>query len=318
MSSFMACARAVPVYIAAAVRCRDARPTGSRRRAAAPLAVSTRARHDDGEATHSNMQQARLPRSHLLKMGLLGAALSPLAPISPHKATASPLLDENTTVAVFEQASRSAVFIGNYVPQKDGDQKLEGVGSGVIWDEAGYIVTNYHVVAKLATEKGTGKQTAKVGVKQADGSIQMFDARVAGLDNYHDLAVLKIDAPEGLLVPVKIGTSGDLKVGQSLYAIGNPFGLESTLTTGLVSGLDRKIPSPAGRDIAGCIQTDTAINAGNSGGPLLDSFGRLVGINTATFTRQGTGMSSGVNFALPVDLAYDLFPKMVNSYGKPT
>lgn len=276
--------------------------------------VAISAHETKRNATSSDTRQAMaLPRSQVLKLGLLGGALSSLAP----KAADALVMDEQASIAVFEQSSRSVVFIGNLATQKDGTEKNEGIGSGVIWDKAGHVVTNYHVVARLATDK-SGKQIARVGVLQADGTVVKYDARVAGLDNYHDLAVLQIDAPPDSLLPVKVGTSGDIRVGQSCYAIGSPFGLENTLTAGLVSGLNRSIPSPTGRQISGVIQTDAAINAGNSGGALLDGFGRLIGINTATFTRQGSGMSSGVNFALPVDLVYDVVPDMVRNYGKAT
>jgi len=224
-------------------------------------------------------------------------------------------VDEAYATKVFQLASRSAVFIGNFAVDKDGTEVSEGVGSGVIWDKSGHVVTNYHVVTKLAKDK-SGSQIARVGVLQPDGkTFTMYDAKIVGLDTYTDLAVLKIVSPPESLQPVMVGTSRDVRVGQSCYAIGNPFGLGATLTAGLVSGLNRTIPSPAGRPINGVIQTDAAINAGNSGGPLLDSYGRLIGLNTATFTRQGTGLSSGVNFALPVDTVYRAVPQLVKNYG---
>lgn len=132
-----------------------------------------------------------------------------------------------------------------------------------------------------------------------------------GFDPAYDLAVLKVDIERDKLRPALIGTSHDLRVGQSCFAIGNPYGYEHTLTTGVVSGLRREIPSPIGRAIRGAIQTDAAINAGNSGGPLIDSYGHVVGVNTATFTRKGSGVSSGVNFAIPIDVVVRIVPSLI-------
>eukprot|EP00238_Polyblepharides_amylifera_P007822 CAMPEP_0196573836 /NCGR_PEP_ID=MMETSP1081-20130531/3669_1 /TAXON_ID=36882 /ORGANISM="Pyramimonas amylifera, Strain CCMP720" /LENGTH=243 /DNA_ID=CAMNT_0041891673 /DNA_START=412 /DNA_END=1143 /DNA_ORIENTATION=+ len=234
---------------------------------------------------------------------------------NPFPSTAE--VDGRVGAAVFEKANRSVVCIGDFLVGDDGTSVSEGVGSGVVWDASGHVVTNYHVVAKLAKDKGTGRQRVEVEVVQPDGvGKQKYDARIVGLDALHDLAVLKIEAPRESLTPISVGTSQDLRVGQSCFAIGNPFGLGGTLTAGLISGLDRVIPSPAGRPITGIIQTDAAINAGNSGGALLDSSGRLVGINTSTFTRSGSGLSSGVNFAIPVDLVFSLVPQMVKSYNQ--
>lgn len=137
------------------------------------------------------------------------------------------------------------------------------------------------------------------------------EAKIIGVDPAYDLAVLKVDAEGIELKPVILGTSSDLRVGQSCFAIGNPYGYEHTLTTGVVSGLGREIPSPNGSAIRGAIQTDAAINAGNSGGPLVDSYGHVVGVNTATFTRKGTGLSSGVNFAIPIDTVVRTVPYLI-------
>eukprot|EP00242_Pyramimonas_sp_CCMP2087_P010222 CAMPEP_0198211204 /NCGR_PEP_ID=MMETSP1445-20131203/22686_1 /TAXON_ID=36898 /ORGANISM="Pyramimonas sp., Strain CCMP2087" /LENGTH=285 /DNA_ID=CAMNT_0043885417 /DNA_START=168 /DNA_END=1025 /DNA_ORIENTATION=+ len=260
--------------------------------------------HERAEAVEEDM-----PRSTLLRLATATAFLCLSTP------PASAFVDEAYATRVYELANRSAVFIGDFSVDKDGKETSEGVGSGIIWDKGGHIVTNYHVVAKLAKDK-SGKQIARVGVLGPDGKTYTnYDAQIVGMDAYTDLAVLKIDAPPDSLQPITVGTSSDLRVGQSCYAIGNPFGLGATLTAGLVSGLNRTIPSPAGRPITGAIQTDAAINAGNSGGPLLDSYGRLIGINSATFTRSGSGLSSGVNFALPVDLVYKSVLPMVTNYG---
>jgi S1-C subfamily serine protease len=177
----------------------------------------------------------------------------------------------------------------------------QGTGSGFIWDSAGYIVTNFHVI-----------QTAQAAqVTLEDHST--WDAHLVGYEADKDLAVLKIDAPAERLRPLSIGTSNDLLVGQKVYAIGNPFGLDQTLTTGIISALDRQIASVTGRAIRGVIQTDAAINPGNSGGPLLDSAGRLIGVNTAIYGE--TGANVGIGFAVPVDTVNQVVPQLV-SYGK--
>ncbi|KAA8519472.1 hypothetical protein F0562_013728 [Nyssa sinensis] len=223
-----------------------------------------------------------------------------------------PQQDEDLVVSVFQETSPSIVFIkdlelvktpegSDEVPiTEDENAKVEGTGSGFIWDKFGHIVTNYHVVAKLATDR-SGLQRCKVFLVDARGNSFSREGKIIGFDPAYDLAVLKVDVEENELKPVILGTSGDLHVGQSCFAIGNPYGYENTLTTGVVSGLGREIPSPNGRPIRGAIQTDAAINAGNSGGPLIDSYGHVIGVNTATFTRKGTGISSGVNFAIPID-----------------
>ncbi|KAJ7968964.1 Protease Do-like chloroplastic-like [Quillaja saponaria] len=221
--------------------------------------------------------------------------------------------EEDRLVKLFQDTSPSVVFIkdieiakspksssNQVMLDEDEDAKVEGTGSGFIWDKFGHIVTNYHVIAKLATDT-SGLQRCKVFLVDARGNGFYKEGKIVGLDPAYDLAVLKVDVEGYELKPVVVGTSHDLHVGQSCFAIGNPYGYEDTLTTGVVSGLGREIPSPNGSAIRGAIQTDAAINAGNSGGPLIDSYGHVIGVNTATFTRKGTGVSSGVNFAIPID-----------------
>ncbi|XP_031505238.1 protease Do-like 5, chloroplastic isoform X3 [Nymphaea colorata] len=179
-----------------------------------------------------------------------------------------------------------------------------------------FEVTNYHVVAKLATDM-TGRKKCKISLLDADNNTVIKEGRLVGFDAAYDLAVLKVDIEGGKLKPALLGTSQDLLVGQSCFAIGNPYGYEHTLTAGVlsvVSGLGREIPSPSGQPILGAIQTDAAINPGNSGGPLLDSHGHVIGVNTATFTRKGTGLSSGVNFAVPIDTVRRIVPDLI-AYG---
>lgn len=230
--------------------------------------------------------------------------------------------EEDRVVRLFEETSPSVVFIkdleiindpksSDEVVMVDNEKaKVEGTGSGFIWDAFGHIVTNYHVVEKLATDQN-GRQRCKVFLVDKNGNSISRDGKIVGVDPSCDLAVLKVDI-EGIDVkPVDIGSAQKLNVGQSCYAIGNPYGYENTLTTGVVSGLGREIPSPNGGAIRGAIQTDAAINSGNSGGPLLDSHGHVIGVNTATFTRKGSGMSSGVNFAIPIDTVVKTVPYLI-------
>nr|XP_010923798.1 protease Do-like 5, chloroplastic isoform X2 [Elaeis guineensis] len=222
-----------------------------------------------------------------------------------------PQQDEDRVVQLFQEASPSVVFIkdlelrGAATPTKSPPEeelveddeelrnaKVEGTGSGFVWDKAGHIVTNYHVVAKLATDK-SGLHRCKVYFEDYKGDTFSKEGKIVGFDPAFDLAVLKVDVEGDKLRPALMGTSHDLRVGQSCFAIGNPYGYEHTLTTGVVSGLGREIPSPNGRPIRGAIQTDAAINAGNSGGPLIDSYGHVIGVNTATFTRKDFRLEVG-------------------------
>lgn len=172
-----------------------------------------------------------------------------------------------------------------------------GAGSGFIWDRAGHIVTNHHVVAGASD----------VAVRLDSGSA--VRAIVVGNAPDYDLAVLRLERSPAGLQPIPIGTSSDLKVGQAVFAIGNPFGLSRTLTTGIVSALDRSLPTETGREVSGVIQTDAAINPGNSGGPLIDTAGRLIGVNTAIIS--GSGSSSGIGFAVPVDVVNKIVPEVI-------
>jgi S1-C subfamily serine protease len=213
---------------------------------------------------------------------------------------------EKATIALFEHASPAVVFITSLAVQQNAfslneTQIPRGSGSGFIWDREGHVVTNFHVLA--------GGDAFKVTL--ADQST--WDARPIGVAPEKDLAVLKIDAPAGKLPPLPLGSSETLRVGQSVFAIGNPFGLDQSLTTGVVSALGREIQSVGGAPIRDVIQTDTAINPGNSGGPLLDSSGRLVGVNTAIYSPSGA--SSGVGFAIPGhDVAW-VVPDLIR-YGR--
>ena len=210
--------------------------------------------------------------------------------------------EERATIALFRQASPSVVYITTLARQRDLfslniAEIPQGSGSGFIWDQEGHVITNFHVIQ--------GASAAKVTL--ADHSV--WDAQLVGVAPDHDLAVLYIRAPKNQLRPLAIGTSADLEVGQSVFAIGNPFGLDQSLTTGIISALGREINATTGRTIAGVIQTDAAINPGNSGGPLLDSAGRLIGVNTAIFSPSGS--SSGIGFAVPVDTVNRIVPQLI-------
>ena len=209
-------------------------------------------------------------------------------------------------LTVLNQSGNASAFAGAIV--------AEGNGTGVVWDEEGHVVTNYHVIASMLASIPKGRKTkevAKVTIQTDEGS-QTFGAALVGSSKEKDLVVLKIDAPKNVLKPATISPSSDgVRVGQAVFAIGNPFGFDHTLTTGVVSGLNRSIQSQVGSLITGAIQTDAAINPGNSGGPLLDSRGRLIGINTAIFTPTGT--SAGVGFAIPIDTVNAVVPQLIKN-----
>ncbi|MBD0306150.1 MAG: trypsin-like peptidase domain-containing protein [Nitrospiraceae bacterium] len=214
--------------------------------------------------------------------------------------------DELATVQVFEKVSRSVVFITNTALRRDFFslnvfEVPQGSGSGFLWNQEGHIVTNFHVIY--------GADAIKVVL----GGQEAHEARVVGIDPDHDLAVLQVRAPKERLVPIEIGTSRELRVGQKVLAIGNPFGLDHTLTTGVVSALGRTIKSMNNRTVEGVIQTDAAINPGNSGGPLLDSLGRLIGVNTQIISPSGA--YAGIGFAVPVDTVNRIVPQLIK-YGK--
>ena len=214
--------------------------------------------------------------------------------------------DETNTTEVFSGASPSVVYVTSTALRRQmfSLNVLEipqGAGSGFIWDDSGLIVTNYHVVARAN----------KLTVTLSDQ--REFEAQVVGLAPERDLAVLRLtDPPEGL-VELPLGDSSELSVGRKVLAIGNPFGLDTTLTVGVVSALGREIQSPSGRKIRGVIQTDAAINPGNSGGPLLNSLGQLIGVNTAIYSPSGA--SAGIGFAIPVNTVREVVPQLI-AYGK--
>lgn len=241
-----------------------------------------------------------------------------LAEVTPPIAPAEALTSlESGTVALFERCTRSVVNVVDVTvlsgkAMTSGAVVPEGNGTGFVWDSDGHVVTNWHVIGGILSQVPKGRdpgEVAKVTLEGADGRTKTFPATLVGAERSKDLAVLKVNAPKEYITPIARGKSDGVKVGQAVFAIGNPFGFDHTLTTGVVSGLGRTIQSQAGSLISGGIQTDAAINPGNSGGPLLDASGRLVGVNTAIFT--STGASAGVGFAIPVDLVQRVVPQLI-------
>jgi S1-C subfamily serine protease len=211
---------------------------------------------------------------------------------------------EQATVDLFESVSPSVVYITTLTQRRNvftgvSTEVPQGTGSGFVWDDAGHIVTNLHVLQ--------GATAAQVVLYDQSN----YRAELVGFSRGHDLAVLRIDASPDVLQPVTVGRSDDLRVGQSIFAIGNPFGLNATLTTGIVSALGREIAAVGGGTIENAIQTDAAINPGNSGGPLLDSAARLIGVNTAIYSPSGA--SAGIGFAVPVDTVRRVIPQVIEN-----
>ena len=227
-------------------------------------------------------------------------ALRSVAPRGPLSA------EERNTIGVFESVSPSVVYITTVQHVRDFFSRNvmrvpQGTGSGFVWDEQGHVVTNFHVIR--------GAQEALVTL----GDQRSFPAQLVGASPEHDLAVLKIDVPKDLPKPIALGSSAELRVGQSVMAIGNPFGLDHTLTTGIVSALNRTVDNEQGGTIENVIQTDAAINPGNSGGPLIDSAGRLIGINTMIYSPSGA--YAGIGFAVPADTINRVASRLIG-YGR--
>ena len=213
--------------------------------------------------------------------------------------------DENAVIKLFEDAAGSVVFITTSALEQsywslDVTEIPKGSGTGFMWDDKGHIVTNFHVLE--------GGQRFTVTLSDQSS----YDAEVVGYEPSKDLAILKINAPQEKINPLPVSISSNLKVGQSVYAIGNPFGFDQTLTTGVISALGREITAMNGRKIYDVIQTDAAINPGNSGGPLLNSSGQLIGVNTAIYSPSGS--YSGIGFSIPVDVVRKVVPDLIQ-YG---
>jgi S1-C subfamily serine protease len=243
-------------------------------------------------------------------------------------------VEEERRIQIFERAAPGVVFIDTFTERRDefSPNVMEvplGSGSGFVWDDRGHIVTNYHVVRNaksaqvailtriLEDEDPSRSSSKKVFGKDTSDNIKptsmrlsktsvlanykrsVYKARVIGVDPGKDIAVLKVDAPVYDLYPIEVGSSKAIRVGQMALAIGNPFGLDHTLTAGIISGIGREVTSPIGQPISNVLQTDASINPGNSGGPLIDSSGRLIGMNTAIYSTSGG--SAGIGFAIPID-----------------
>src|SRR5437868_5936520 len=217
---------------------------------------------------------------------------------------------ERTTIAIFERVSPSVVQVvgraGGAVEMSPAEGENGGAqsGTGFIWDTAGHIVTNDHVV----------EGTTSLAVRFASGQVQR--AQIVGTAPNYDLAVIRVDTPRSLPPPIAIGTSDDLKVGQWVFAIGNPFGLDQSLTTGIISALKRRLPTSGGREITNVNQTDAAINPGNSGRPLLDPAGRVGGVSAARLSPAGT--NAGIGFAIPIDSVNRVVPELIRRGSVPT
>jgi 2-alkenal reductase len=200
---------------------------------------------------------------------------------------------EQTTIRLFQTVSPSVVHVFAQGARESSalDEQQQDVvqsGSGIVWDAAGHVITNYHVI----------KATTEIGARLTSG--EFVSARVVGVAPNYDLAVLQVQGTRTPLQPIAVGSSADLQVGQQTFAIGNPYGLDQTLTSGIISALHRRLPTATSHEIGGVIQTDAPINPGNSGGPLLDSAGRLIGVNSAIIS--GSGASAGIGFAIPIDV----------------
>jgi 2-alkenal reductase len=207
-----------------------------------------------------------------------------------------------STIKLFRTVSPSVVSVFARVNPRDAFKQAQEkndvqTGTGIVWDTAGHVITNYHVI------KGTDQFAAHLSSGEA------VDVRVVGTAPSYDLAVLQLERTHAPLHPIAVGTSSNLQVGQAAFAIGNPYGLEQTLTAGIISGLHRQIPTAEGGEIAGGIQTDAPLNPGNSGGPLLDSSGRLIGVTSLIIS--GSGASAGVGFAIPVDIVNRVVAQLI-------
>jgi len=218
--------------------------------------------------------------------------------------------EELANIDLFRRASPAVVNVTT-VGRRRWDLNVveipQGTGTGFVWDDRGHIVTNFHVIENVIDPNQRGTIRAQVSFA---GNTEPLQADVLAYSPQHDIAVLQLkDAPRKLPTPIPVGSSRGLLVGQKVYAIGNPFGLDQTLTTGIISGLGREIRSPSGHRIQDVIQTDAAINPGNSGGPLLDSGGRLIGINTAIVSPSGA--YAGIGFAVPVDIVQRVVPELI-------
>ena len=243
----------------------------------------------------SSRRDERRPAEAIPPAAHAPAALAPDDDFTP---------EERTHIAVYENANRSVVNVTTRAVRAVDlfsifEQQVEGSGSGSVLDQRGHILTNHHVI--------DGAEQTRVTLFNGES----FDAELVGRDAANDIAVLRIAAPAQMLFPVSFGDSARLKVGQRIYAIGNPFGLERTMTLGIISSLNRSLPSKKSRTMKSIIQIDAALNRGNSGGPLLDSHARLIGMNTAI--ASSTGENTGVGFAIPINTIARVVPQLIEN-----
>lgn len=194
-------------------------------------------------------------------------------------------------VHVFARADGSSALLS------EPDRTIVQSGSGIIWDAAGHVITNHHVISG----------TQEIGARFTSG--ELVAARIVGVAPNYDIAVLQLERPRSAVRPITVGKSADLQVGQTVFAIGNPYGLEQTLTSGIISALNRTLPTSTPYEVAGVIQTDAAVNPGNSGGPLLDDAARLIGVNSAILS--GSGAFAGISFAIPVDIVNRIAAQLI-------
>jgi S1-C subfamily serine protease len=231
-------------------------------------------------------------------VALLASATSPRTVVPRANLTEA----ERATIKLFEDASPSVVHVfaergrDAFLPLEPREGVVQS-GSGIVWDAAGHVITNFHVV----------RGTDKIGARLVSG--EFVGARVVGVAPTYDLAVLQLERTRAMLHPIAVGSSAHLKIGQAAFAIGNPYGLQQTLTSGIISGLHRRLPTQTAYEIVGVIQTDAPINPGNSGGPLLDSAGRMIGLTSAILS--GSGASAGIGFAIPVDLVNKIAAELI-------
>lgn len=246
------------------------------------------------------VRSARFPRTDGTRLAVASAPTTDAKDFTP---------EEQVNIAVYENTNRGVVNITTQSARADSfffqEVPTKGSGSGSVLDKEGHILTNYHVISGAR----------EINVTLWDGI--SYDAGIVGQDPQNDIAVLRIKAPEDSLFPVSIGDSTHLKVGQKVFAIGNPFGLERTLTVGIISSLNRSLRSQTGRTMKSIIQLDAALNSGNSGGPLLNSKARLIGMNTAIASPSGTGENTGIGFAVPAATIRRVVPELIE-HGKVT
>ena len=244
--------------------------------------------------------------SKIISRLILPLLLAPLFAVAEMDYLTFATEDEANTTEIFSKASPAVVYVTNTALRRsifslDVQEIPRGSGTGIVWNRQGLIVTNFHVIA------GAHKLTVTLPDRSE------HKAEVIGVAPEKDLAVLRIEEPPDDLSTLPLGDSSELTVGRKVLAIGNPFGLDTTLTTGIVSALGREIRAPSNRKIRGVIQTDAAINPGNSGGPLLNSLGQLIGVNTAIYSPSGA--SAGIGFAIPVNTVKAVVPQLI-AYGK--